>query len=657
MSVPEVAWRIRSKVRDSIDRCAWSARRPLPAFSRIVASNGHPGSTAVDGRVAGELPAAGVVPAGFDAAWKARCIEEADLLLAGRMRLFGREIETGRPVDWNYEYSARRATPIAYAGSIDYRDQAETGDCKWAWEPSRHQHLVVLGRAYRLTGEVRYAAAVIEHIESWIEQCPVGMGMQWRSPLELAIRLINWVWALSLIEPAGLTKGEAGQRILAVVRAHLRDISRKYSRYSSANNHTIGEAAGVYIAAACWPQLIDATRMRDEAKAILVQAMATQVLPDGVHAELAVGYHLFVLQFFTLAGLAGRRIGEDLPPAYWQRLEKMYEYVAALLEGGDAPLFNDCDDGYVLNLGRGPGAFGDWLGVGARLFERRDFAEIAGDSNETGFWLLGAGASSAMSSTVSAPLQSIAFADAGNYLLQSGTRGKRNRISLTFDCGALGFGSIAAHGHADALSMTLRVGGQDILIDLGTFDYFTHRFWRDYFRSTCAHNTVVVNDRNQSESLGLFNWGRRAEARCLQFDTNSDISVVEGEHDGYAAAFGVVHRRRIQLNRATGRIEIDDSLSAKSEISIAQPWHFSSECDVCPSGENQFLITRDGARVSMAIDPKLGTKCIRGDEKTGYGWESRGFHERVPSCTLLGEAMVHGDTILRTVITVESSPD
>lgn len=660
MSAAEVAWRVRGKLRDSLDRCAWSARRPLPAFARIVMSNGHPASTGVDGRVIGELPAAGAVSSTFDPAWKAACIAEAELLLAGRMRLFGREIETGRPINWNYEYNARRATPCMFAGSIDYRDHRVTGDCKWAWEPSRHQHLVVLGRAYRLTGDNRYAAAVVEHIETWIAQCPVGMGMQWRSPLELAIRLINWAWALSLIEPADLARGEVGQRILAVVHAHLRDISRKYSRYSSANNHTIGEAAGVYIATACWPQLVDAARMREEAKAILEQEMASQVLSDGVHAELAVGYHLFVLQFFTLAGLAGRRIGDDFSSSYWQKLEKMYGFVAALLEGGHPPLFNDCDDGYVLNLGRGPGAFADWLAVGARLFERADYAELAVNAGETAFWLLGESSSRQGSRSVeskSVPLESVRFSDAGVCLLQSGHRNARDRVSITFDCGSLGFGAIAAHGHADALSMTLRVGGEDILIDPGTFDYFTFREWRDYFRGTRAHNTVVVNDRNQSEALGLFNWGRRAESRCLRFDTNENISIVEGEHDGYRDDFDVTHRRRIHLDRRANRIEIEDFLSAKSEVSIAQPWHMSSACKVVPQDANRFLVTRGAIRLSVQIDSRLDATRISGDEKTGYGWESRGYHERVPTCTILGTMRVHDDTTLKTVITIERYPD
>lgn len=658
MSVPEVAWRIRNKVRDSIDRCAWNAQRPLPDFARIVASNGHPASTAGDARLFAALPAPGQAGDTFDPAWKAACINEADLLLAGRMRLFGREIETGRPVNWNYEFNACRATPLVYAGSIDYRDHAETGDCKWAWEPSRHQHLVVLGRAYRLTGDTRYAAAVVEHIESWITQCPIGMGMQWRSPLELAIRLINWAWALALIEPSGVVKAETGKRILAVVFEHLRDISRKYSRFSSANNHTIGEAAGVYVATAYWPQLIGAARLRDEAKAILVQEMSSQVLNDGVHAELAVGYHLFVLQFFTLAALAGRHIGDEFPRAYWQRLETMYGYVAALLEGGAPPRFNDCDDGYVLNLGRGPGAFADWLAAGARLFGRTDFVHIGDRESETAYWLLGHDESTAkLTSTEADRLQPIAFKDAGIYLLQSGRRSADDRISLTFDCGALGFGSIAAHGHADALSITLRIGGRDILIDPGTYDYFTHRQWRDYFRSTRAHNTIVVNDRDQSEPLGLFNWGRRAKARCLRFETRGDLSIVEGEHDGYRATHGVTHRRSVLFNRASGRIEIEDFLSGNSEYSIAQSFHLSSECSVEVGATNRHIISNGAARVVLETDAQLEVACIKGDEQSGYGWESRAYHNRVPSCTLIGRQTVRGDTILKSVIKIQSYPD
>ena len=62
--------------------------------------------------------------------------------------------------------------------------------------------------AYRATADPKYAAAVIEQLDSWLNQCPFGFGMNWRSPLELAVRLVNWVWALDLIADCGLL--EAG---------------------------------------------------------------------------------------------------------------------------------------------------------------------------------------------------------------------------------------------------------------------------------------------------------------------------------------------------------------------------------------------------------------------------------------------------------------
>jgi len=101
------------------------------------------------------------------------------------------------------------------------------------------------------------------------------------------------------------------------------------------------------------------------------------------------------------------------------------------------------------------------------------------------------------------------------------------------DCGELGLGAIAAHGHADALSLALRAFGTDVLVDPGTYDYFTHRAWRDHFRSTRA-TTRSRWTAGQSEMLGLFLWGARARARCLRFEPAPGGGELVVEHDGYA---------------------------------------------------------------------------------------------------------------------------
>ena len=89
---------------------------------------------------------------------------------------------------------------------------------------------------------------------------------------------------------------------------------------------------------------------------------------------------------------------------------------------------------------------------------------------------------------------------------------------MVFDCGELGFKAIAAHGHADALSFTLRAFGSDVFVDPGTYDYFSYSAWRAYFRSTSAHNTLAVDGRDQSVMLGPFLWGARAQARCIAWE-------------------------------------------------------------------------------------------------------------------------------------------
>jgi hypothetical protein len=133
------------------------------------------------------------------------------------------------------------------------------GNIKYLWEANRHLHLVTLAQAHSLSGDSRYALAIRAQVDSWIQQCPVGRGPNWVSALELGIRLINWSIAWQLLGGARsrLFADEDGEafreRWLKSIFELARMISGNLSRFSSANNHLIGEAAGVYVAATTWP--------------------------------------------------------------------------------------------------------------------------------------------------------------------------------------------------------------------------------------------------------------------------------------------------------------------------------------------------------------------------------------------------------------------
>jgi len=649
MTPAEMAWRLRAALRDTTDRHRFT-RGLYPG----VTEAGVGGAEALpDFRLVDLEPGgwAGVGTERPEHAWLEALRARADAIAVHRFSFFDLEDRhLGDPVDWNRDHSSGRSAPLSFAPGIDYRDFRVTGDAKVVWEPNRHHQLVVLGRAYRATGDTRYAGAVVEQIDSWLRQCPFGVGMNWRSPLELAIRLINWTYAVDLIRDSGLLAGELRDRLLHAVYLHLWEITRKYSHASSANNHRIGEAAGVSVAASYFRTLSGAERWRAEAKRILCEEIETQTYADGCNREQALGYHWFVLQFFVVAGVVARRAGEDLSREYWAKLATMFDFACALGEGGESsPMFGDSDDGYVLDIGSGPADRRGWLAVGAALFGRSDFKQAAAGGAEGAFWLLGS-AGWAQLEQVAEPredeaLASRSFPASGYHLLQCGTRGRDDRISVVFDCGELGFGSIAAHGHADALSFSVRAFGREVLVDPGTYDYFSFPAWREYFRSTRSHNALEIDGFDQSSMLGPFLWGQRARARCVVFRQGGPgvPALVIGEHDGYSRLSDpVVHRRALELNAESRTLTVRDDVIARGGHGVALYFHLAEDCQVTPEAENRFEIAVGGGRLRLRIDPRLTVQLLTASQDPIAGWVSRGYHRKAPGVTLVGRGRSAG---------------
>ncbi len=654
MSPGEVFWRLRSWAAESWGNWLLPWRSPLPRLQTILVP-GRPASLLfhdADMRHTDALSSES-----FPREWSDALVGQADRVARGSLCLFDQhcDYENGE-IDWNYEPQAQRPTPLCPASRIDYRDIEVTGDCKWVWEPNRHHHLPILARAYRITGEEFYSRTALEHIECWIEQCPHGYGMNWRSPLELAIRMINWTWTVELLRGSSALDDRRSALILQSVHQHLSDISSKYSRYSSANNHLIGEAAGVLIAATYFTSLKRSQRWRDRGRTILEREIVRQSHVDGGSREQGFGYHLFVLEFFTLAGLAARRGGLDFSKAYWNRLERMYEFAAALTEGGDDwPMIGDSDDGFVVDLGGRDDRIRSLLGVGGILFDRADWRDRIGDVPEPAWWLFGPNRAKPLSSaklgTKLDRIASQAFPDSGYFLLQTRQTLDHPAVSVILDVGELGFGTIAAHGHADTLSLQLRVDGHDVLVDPGTYDYFTYPEWREYFRSTRAHNTIELDGIDQSEMLGPFLWGRRAKAYCRAWEPDDHGGRFVGEHDGYRRlTHPAIHRRAVTLSGREGCLTVEDEVITDGEHEVTQFWHFAESCVLQQVSESEFLVDIAGRPLRFQMDPALSVERVRGNEHPIGGWRSRGYHSKTPTTTLAGRRTIRQTQGFKTII-------
>jgi len=639
MSPGEIAWRMQSSLRDRADRLLISHRQRLR--NPVAIFNGEGGNV---------KPGFHVSDLAIEEKQHNSLLARAEKIAEHRLTFFDLENKhLGDPIIWNRDHKRQQDTPMVFSPSLDYRDIKEAGDCKYVWEPNRHHQFVVLARAYRISGDVRFAQAIAEQLDSWLRQNPYGLGMNWRSGLELGIRLINWVWALDLIEDSKVIGEELFLRIMDSVSRHIWEIDRKYSQGSSVNNHLIGEAAGVFVASSYFNYLKHASKWRDRSRDIIIREILNQTYSDGGSMEQAIGYHNFIMQFFIIAGITARATGRDFPESYWSRLEKMFEFTAKLSEGSNnLPMFGDCDDGYVLDIGDNPHSIKDWLILGVELFGRSDFYTSSSSVSKQVEILPGKSGSDKYGITHNSEkgkCSSFVFSQSGYYLLQYGENDSQNCISVVFDCGPLGMGALAGHGHADALSFTLRAFGRDVLVDPGTYDYFSYPQWREYFRSTRSHNTVVIDDRDQSEMLGPFLWGRKANAHCLVWEPSDIGGRVVGEHDGYTGLNDpVTHRRTLELNGPGRSLIIRDDIMARGKHDMAVLFHLAESCVVNPAGRNRYRIDVGPGTVEIELDSCLHVELFRGSTNPIYGWVSRDYHQKRECTTLVGRYTAEGDT-------------
>ena len=222
-------------------------------------------------------------------------------------------------------------------------------------------------------------------------------------------------------------------------------------------------------------------------------------------------------------------------------------------------------------------------------------------------------------------------------------------IRMLVDAGPLGYLSIAAHGHADALAVVLNVAGTEVLVDPGTYCYHTEPEWRSYFRGTQAHNTVVVDGEDQSVQVGNFMWTRHATAQCLEFSTTNGAQRFVGQHNGYERLRDpVIHRRQITFSEARREIEITDVLECKGTHTVARHWHFSERISpavngaVCEVTVNRFRV------ILEPMEPIDAVRLFDGGAPREGGWISRSFGAKRPCKALRWTNSVHGTTVLRT---------
>lgn len=606
-----------------------------------------PDSPGVGGaRFTAALPAGTTAAVPPDAA--KRLIAEADRLMAGHAEFFGVVRDDMVDPDWCHDPKTGRRAPWGYAFDVPYRSEDTVGDIKQIWEPSRHQYLTVLAAAYAITGDERYAERVAEHLRSWWAANAPLRGVHWISGIELGIRLLSWVWIRRLLEgwPGAAGLFEDNPVALDQIWHHQRWLAAFPSRGSSANNHVIAEAAGQFAAACAFDWFPSSARWRADALRSLERHLRANTFGSGLNRELATEYHGLVLELGLAAVAEADAAGVPVPAPVRLVLLRMTDALAAVVDSRlRPPRQGDADDGHGLIVdGAGTDRWASLLATGDAVFGRLTWwPEVTGGDVRTPLLaaLIRPGAIE-VTRPASRPAH---FADAGMTVLRG-----PEEIWCRCDGGPHGFLSIAAHAHADALSVEVRHDGVDVLADPGTYCYHGQPEWRRYFRSTLGHNTLQLDGDDQSVSGGPFLWTRHARSRVLVADTSEkDVARWCAEHDGYQ---GSVHRRRVELTAVTRELRIVDEVRGPKR-SVRLAFHLGPAITAELVGNRAVLTwTRDGEERSAVLDlpGELNWRAHRGESDPPLGWYSAGFGRKEPATTLVGTGSTDGTEGFVTVL-------
>jgi hypothetical protein len=483
----------------------------------------------------------------------ANVLEKAEKIIDGKFDLLGfSNLDFGNlPVDWHFEPISRKHLPLKHWKQFDEPDTAETGDKKIVWELNRHQHFFTLGAAYQLTNDERYAAVFVRHLESWMEQNPPGLGINWFSSLEVAFRAISWLWAFNFFKDSPALTPELFRKALKYLYLHGRHLEKYLSTYYSPNTHLTGEALGLYYLGTQLEIFERAKTWRALGEEILFAELDRQIHADGVYFEQSTWYQRYTADFYThfiiLKTFDTDDTDKKLQAKLEVKLQLLHDFLLSVTRpDGTTPLIGDDDGGRSLPLSAAePNDFRGLLSTAAIIFGRGDYKYVAGEFREETLWLLGGeGVKSFENLRAFRPPQTSGFfPDGGYFAMRDGWSETDNYLLV--DGGALGALS-GGHGHADALAIELAIGGKTLLVDSGTYTYHESEEMRDYFRSSLAHNTLMIDEKSQSEPGGKFGWKTSAEVKIQTLISEERFDFSDASHNGYERLeSAATHRRSI----------------------------------------------------------------------------------------------------------------
>jgi hypothetical protein len=568
---------------------------------------------------------------------------EAERVLAGNLPFFGQlSFACEFPPRWfRNPVTGQSVSPQQPWTRMRFASPAH-GDLKFILEPSRFLFVYPLVRAYALSGDERFPQAFWNAIEDWVRHNPPMAGPLWICGQECSLRILALSFALHGLIYSPSTTNERVALLVSMIAAHAWRTAQTlgYAR-SQRSNHLISEAVGLWTAGTLYPELREAQVWQNLGAQLLQEAVLDQITPEGVSLQHSFNYQRMILHLLLwtlrLAEIHNAPLGEEIR----QRAQAAFDFVRSFVDPGSgvAPNYGSNDGSLIFPLALGayrdfrpllqlgaavldrpalkPGPWDEaalWFGVKPVLVEKTDPAPPA--SVETGYFRLGDDSSWAL-------------VRAGQYTRRP--------------------------FQADQLHVDLWWQGINLARDAGTYLYNGPAPWNNGLAGTVAHNTVMVDHRDQMHRANRFLWIDWAQASGQVYSSpeHAFADRFEGEHDGYRR-FGATHHRMVQWLAGSGWVIVDDLKGAGEHDARLQwliadlPYEISdSPFQVAFTiGQSRIRwsilasVPGNGAIIRAGVQAETRTTKSLTPEMTGaatqlLGWQSPTYGDLSPAVSLV----------------------
>jgi len=456
-------------------------------------------------------------------------------------------------------------------------------------------------------------------VRSWIRSNRHQYGDGWH-PYTLSVRIVNWLHALAGFKNLLADDPDFKRSLISSLGGQLQVLAGDLE-YDVRGNHLVKNIRALLVGSSA----LDTSHSQKwlaTALKVLRDEVAEQILADGGHFERNPGYHLSVLKDLLECAVWIQRNRKERYAWLDIALRRMLDWLTIITpSGGQLPLLKDTTRDYRPILE-------DVLAAGALYFDTSAYkpteqfgtypcllfgrrGKIRYDEWERAKFGIG----------------SAALEISGYYVMRDDT----GADSLVFDAGKVCPDYLPAHAHADMLSYELTCNGQPLVVDSGVYEYTAGR-WRDYFRSTRAHNTVELNGCNQSDVWGSFRVADRAYPGKTTWHELPDYNLVQASHDGYLKMSTPARHHRTIVWQKERFWLVWDRINGVGEMSAASHIHFHPSIDIHQSDESVWeLKTATGPLWMVAFGHSGHSVCSGQVEPRCQGWYSEVFGKMMPN--------------------------